>query len=115
MRYYYEKPSETEQIFGRNYYCRHPLFGLGTLYFEDGIGVIVIQQHFDEINKTISWGPIDPWLANDIYTNPNFNDWFLNMAKEKDANGWFPVISVRKVMWALRMKPLKREFWEVFE
>ena len=33
-------------------------------------------------------------------------------AKKKDSHGYFPTVTVRQLMWALRMKPLKKERWE---
>ena len=57
------------------------------------------------------WGVVDPELANDIYISEGFEEYFRKFSgREKD--GIFPTVQVRKLMWALRMKPLRKEFWE---
>ena len=37
---------------------------------------------------------------------------FPGNAKRKNKDGLYPTVTVRKLMWALRMKPLKKERWE---
>ena len=71
----------------------------------------MIQQRFDPLSKHSWWGEIDPWLANDIYLNEGFPKYFIANAREA-KNDIYPTVPVRKIMWALRMKPLKKEFWE---
>ena len=57
------------------------------------------------------WGALDPGLANDIYISERFQEVFEKYSgREKDEI--FPTITVRKLMWQLRMKPLPKEFWE---
>lgn len=112
MRYYYEKPDNYIPIYGDAYSCSHPIYKTCTLYFRDDRGLAVIQQRFDSVEKTFWWGPIDPWLANDIYLSEGFMEYFDEHSQKPDGNGLFPTVQVRKIMWALRMKPLKKEFWE---
>lgn len=111
MKYFYEPTKDHTENFFQLYHCDHPLFDLCTLYFWDGKGLIVVQQKYDEANKTLSWGPVDSNVANDIFLHPDFPDYFFMNADYGEENG-FPIISVRKLMWALRMKPLKKEEWE---
>ena len=74
----------------------------------------MIQQYYDAETKSFWWGSIQPGLANDIYMHPSFYEFFKTHASCKDADGGYFTITVRKLMWALRMKPLKKEFWEVY-
>ncbi len=97
-------------MFGKPIHLEHPIYRGGTLYFEKGKGLIITQQHFDAKTKNCFWDYVDYWIANDIYTSSKFYDFF-------DANATvtnFPVFELRKVMWELRMKPLKKEAWETF-
>ena len=55
---------------------------------------------------------IDPWLTDKIYLRIGFKEYFDAHAKKKDSHGYFPTVTVRQLMWALRMKPLKKERWE---
>ena len=41
-----------------------------------------------------------------------FKDYFLEHAEHENAHKLYPTVTVRQIMWALRMKPLKREWWE---
>lgn len=71
----------------------------------------MIQQRFDSSNKCTYWSEIDPWLTDAIYLHPKFKDYFDERAEEcKD--GLYPTVTVRQLMWALKMKPLKKERWE---
>ena len=56
--------------------------------------------------------PIDPWLTDKIYLHDGFKEYFDSHAKRKNQNGEYPTVTVRQIMWALRMKPLKKERWE---
>lgn len=105
MKYFYRKPDLYFPLYGEQIELDHPVYKFGTLYSKDEVGLIVVQKHFD--CKYCYWGSIDPWLANDIYLNPNFPSYF-----EANASADMPIIEVRKLMWALRMKPLKKEYWE---
>lgn len=57
------------------------------------------------------WGVVDRELANDVYISEGFEEYFEKISGQENR-GIFPTIPVRKLMWALRMKPLPREFWE---
>lgn len=111
MKYYYE-PSEGSYGAGETYICDHPLYNRCTLFRQGWLGLAVIQEHYDERSKARQWGPIAPRLAYDIYINANFMNYFAENASEADEKGVYPTVPVRKIMWALRMKPLKRENWE---
>lgn len=105
MKYYYQKPDLYSPLYGERIELDHPVYKFGTLYSKDNIGIIVVQKRFD--CKYCYWDSIDSWLANDIYLNPHFPIYF-----EQNATTERPIIEVRKLMWALRMKPLPKQYWE---
>ena len=74
-------------------------------------GLAVIQQRFDANDKTTYWTEVDAGLADDIYRHPKFYRYFKSKAAEP-SNSLYPTVTVRQIMWALKMKPLKRERWE---
>lgn len=112
MRYHYESTLKMA-THGQVYECDHELYNKCTLYYDDGIGLAVIQQRFNPDLKMMWWGPIDIGLVDDIYDSPGFKEYFKKYAACKDENGIYPTIKVRKLMWALRMKPLKKQHWEL--
>lgn len=112
MRYYTEPSEEWTRYYGVTYRCNHPVYRICTLYFENGKGLAVIQQRFNEKSRATFWGPIDPWLTDKIYLHEGFREYFIEHAKRKNKDGLYPTVTVRKLMWALRMKPLKKERWE---
>lgn len=112
MRYYYTPPTEYKATKARIYICpNHPLYNACTLYKFADRGMAVVQQRFNPSLKTTEWSSIDPWLVDDIFNQSGFMQVFDKIAKA-DTDGVYPTITVRKLMWALRMKPLPREFWE---
>lgn len=113
MRYHYEEPSISAQAFGEIYECNHLLYNACTLFKIQDKGLAIIQQRFDEKTKTASWGPIDSCYANAIYIDPGFKKYFDTMSGEI-RNGLYPTVSLRQIMWALRMKPPKKHLWETY-
>lgn len=113
MKYFYEKPEDWAKA-GSIYICNHPMFSRATLFQNENKGLLIIQERFNTQNKTRWWSSVDPWIAGDIYLNPNFIDMFEKYAGEKDSDDLYPIIKLRKIMWELRMKPLPKEFWEEF-
>lgn len=71
----------------------------------------MIQQRYDPVTKSTTWGEIDPWLIDEIYVNQNFKRYFDKMSGLPEG-GLYPTVPLRKIMWALRMKPLKKAVWE---
>ena len=111
MRYHSEKPIFSRHMFGRSYICEHPVYDRCTLYGWGERGLAVIQQRYDPKTKHTWWGEIDDWIANALYVNPRFHLYLEKRAREPQ-NGIYPTATVRQVMWAIRMKPLKKEKWE---
>ena len=109
MRYCYTKPRRYLEV-GERYVCEHPVYSVCTLFKNNDKGLAIIQQRFNPVNKTTYWSELDPWLAYDLYTNPGFQRYFDNHA-DKCQNGLYPTVTVRQIMWALRMKPLRKERW----
>lgn len=111
MRYHYEKPSLYLSKYGDTYNCDHPVYNECTLYETNGKGLAVIQQRYDSDTKSTWWTKIDPWLTDDIYLHPKFNEYFHEKAGEC-SDGLYPTVTIRQLMWALKMKPIQKERWE---
>lgn len=111
MRYHYEKPTIYSSMYGTTYICKHPVYDKCTLFQIDGRGLAVIQQRFEEDAKTTWWGEIDPWLPDVLYLHPKFKEYFDERAGEC-TDGLYPTVTIRQIMWALKMKPLPKERWE---
>lgn len=134
MRYHFEKPDIYRTHYGETYICDHPVYNRCTLFRIGDKGLAVIQQRYNPETKETRWTEIDPWLTDAIYLNPNFKGLFekhsgtgekvmrsrLSLGSNRHSmgitagstNSLYPTLTVRQVMWALRMKPLKRERWE---
>ena len=74
-------------------------------------GLAVIQQRFDPNTKQSWWSEIDPWLTDALYLHPNFKKLFDERSGECE-NGLYPTVTIRQLMWGLKMKPLPKERWE---
>ena len=111
MRYHYEKPELYSNRYGREYVCDHPVYDKCTLFKIGDRGLAVIQQRYSPETKHTWWGPIDPWLCNELYLHPNFFPIF-NRRSDICKEGLYPTITIRQLMWAMKMKPMKRERWE---
>lgn len=112
MRYHYEKPTLPKTTFGRTYYCDHPVYNRCTLFEIYDKGLAVIQQRFNVNTKRTWWTEIDPWLTSEIYLHPKFRKYFDDRAGNRSDDGLYPTVTVRQMMWALKIKPIKKERWE---
>ena len=111
MRYHYEKPTTYSSMYGETYICDHPVYTCCTLYKIGKKGLAVIQQRYDNSTKRTWWTEIDPWLTDDLYLHTRFKEIFDERAGEATCD-LYPTITIRQLMWALKMKPLPRERWE---
>lgn len=111
MKYYYEKPEDWVGA-GQIYICNHPRYNQCTLFRSGPVGLAVIQEKFNKRTKARYWSSVEPWIAGDIFLNERFETYFTEHAGEPDEKGLYPTVTLRKLMWALRMKPLKKEEWE---
>lgn len=114
MRYHTEKNDGPQPLnLAVTYSCYHPIYTRCTLlrFSNDGRGLAIIQQRFDEKTKRTWWDKIDDWIAPKIYLSKRFGNYYeLNAAKP--VNKLYPTVTVRQAMWALRIKPLPKEPWE---
>lgn len=111
MRYHYEKPTIYSSMYGYTYNCNHPVYDTCTLFTINNKGLAVIQQRYDQDSKITWWGGIDPWLTDALYLHPKFIEYFKDRASTA-ADGLYPTVTIRQIMWALKMKPIPRERWE---
>lgn len=111
MRYYYETRSIIRCHYGVVYICNHPVYNRCTLYTIKDKGLAVIQQRFDPETKTTYWSEIDLALQDELFLHPNFLLYFQKRAATAN-NGLYPTVTIRQIMWALRLKPLPKQRWE---
>lgn len=111
MRYFYEKPEIYLSMYGETYCCDHPVYSICTLFKIGDKGLAVIQQRYDSKTKRTWWSELDPWLTDSIYLHKNFKKYF-DVRSGLCIEGLYPTVTVRQLMWALRMKPLKKQHWE---
>lgn len=111
MRYHYKKPDIYASMYGKDYVCDHPVYNNCTLFKIGDKGLAVIQQRYDPKTKRTWWSNIDAWITDDLYLHPKFKEFFDERAG-KCTDGLYPTVSIRQIMWALKMKPLPRERWE---
>lgn len=111
MRYHFEKPEAYQVKHGEIYICNHPVYNRCTLFRTKDRGLAVIQQRFDRVTKRTWWGEIDPWLMEALYNHKNFSLFFDKMSGPNKDN-LYPTVTIRQIMWSLRMKPLEKCRWE---
>lgn len=111
MRYHHEKPALYFSMYGDTYKCDHPVYDKCTLFKIDSKGLAIIQQRFNHDTKSTYWTEIDPWLTDILYLHPKFKEFFDDRAGEC-TDGLYPTVTIRQIMWRLKIKPIKRERWE---
>ncbi|NLD50525.1 MAG: hypothetical protein GX660_25570 [Clostridiaceae bacterium] len=111
MRYHHTKPERYSSIFGETYICNHPVYNRCTLFKIGDKGLAIIQQRFDIINKITWWSEIDPWLNDVLYLHTGFKK-FFDERSGQITDGLYPTVTIRQIMWSLKMKPLLRRRWE---
>lgn len=111
MRYHFNQSQRRSSRYGLRYICNHPVYNVCTLFIIGDIGLSVIQQRFDPTTKFTWWGEIDSCLTDELYLHPNFKKYFDANAGKKQGE-LYPTVTIRQIMWGLKMKPLKRERWE---
>ena len=111
MRYFYKKPVICVSAYGETYICDHPVYDRCTLYRIGDKGLAVIQQRYDPNTKHTWWGEIDKELTDVLYLNMGFRSYFEKRSGVC-TDGLYPTVTIRQIMWALRIKPLPKERWE---
>lgn len=109
MKYHFQKPDLYVSMYGELYLCDHPVYDRCTLYKMDGKGLAVIQQYC--IDKKTYWDAVEPYLTDQLYLSSRFVEFFQANAGYC-VNGLYPTVTIRQIMWALRLKPLPKERWE---
>ena len=112
MRYHYIPPQIYLAMYGSVYHCDHPVYSSCTLYLVDDLGLAVIQQRYRPEDKSTYWTEIDAALVDILFMSEGFMDYFYKKAGPKKPNGCYPTVTIRQLMWAIRLKPLHRETWE---
>lgn len=109
-RYY--KPEGEGKPKGVTHYCDHPLYDDCTLFMlPNGKGLAVIQQRFNPQLKYTWWTRIDDALNIDISNTQGLEE-YLEQHAEYTSEDLYPTVEVRKLMWALKMPPLRKHSWE---
>lgn len=111
MRYHYEKPALYISMYGERYPCNHTVYDNCTLFHIEDKGLAVIQQRFNSDEKRTYWTEVDPWLTDQLYLHPKFMNYFDTRAGVC-TDGLYPTVTIRQIMWALKMKPLTKAQWE---
>lgn len=111
MRYHHEEKQTMHRFYGTEYKCDHPAYTKCTLYLIGSKGLAVVQQRYDPDSKKTWWDCIDDELIDQLYLHPKFKGYFDSHASEP-KNDIYPTVTIRQIMWGLRMKPLKRHPWE---
>ena len=112
MRYHHQPAKIYLSVYANVYECDHPVYNKCTLYLVGNWGLGVIQQRYNSANKSTYWTEIDPWLVDELYLHEKFMLYFKQKAGQKNENGLYPTVTVRQIMWALRIKPIPRQPWE---
>ena len=111
MRYHHEKPTIYSSMYGTTYACDHPVYNQCTLYIIEDRGLGVIQQRFNTDEKSTYWSEIDPWLTDLLYLHPGFKE-FFDERSDVSKDGLYPTVTIRQIMWALKLKPIPKDRWE---
>lgn len=111
MRYYHETSPLPSPVYGETYICDHPVYSSCTLYKISDRGLAVIQQRYDSKTKMTWWSEIDSELTGELYLSKGFREFFQKYAG-RCMLGLYPTVTVRQIMWALRLKPLPKQRWE---
>ena len=70
-----------------------------------GLGDVYKRQ------KHTFWAEVDEWLTDPLYLHPRFRAFFDRRAGT-GTDGLYPTVTIRQIMWALKMKPLPKQPWE---
>lgn len=109
--YPYCKPPIYLSMYGQRYCCDHPVYNHCTLFLVGERGLAVIQQRYDPETKHTFWAEVDEWLTDPLYLHPRFRAFFDRRAGT-GTDGLYPTVTIRQIMWALKMKPLPKQPWE---
>lgn len=97
MRYHYVKPSIYLSKYVETYTCDHPVYNVCTLFKIGDKGLAIVQQQINSDTK----------LTDELSLHPGFRACFDERVSEA-TDGLYPTVTVRQIMWALKMKPLNK-------
>lgn len=109
MRYYTTKPKGALATRRYLYECNHPLYSQCTLIKKGELGLAIIQNRYNRKLKIFWYGPIESWLADEVQRQDGFDAYFAKNAA-KGTDGLYPTVEIRRLMWALKMKPLRKDW-----
>lgn len=109
MEYEYESGDPMELV--QDERGDHPVYNHCTLFLVGERGLAVIQQRYDPETKHTFWAEVDEWLTDPLYLHPRFRAFFDRRAGT-GTDGLYPTVTIRQIMWALKMKPLPKQPWE---
>ena len=98
-------------MYGETYICDHPVYNRCILYQIDKKGLAIIHQRYNSENKKTWQSEIDPWITDDLYLHTKFKE-FFDVRSGPCRDGLYLTVTIRQIMWFLKMKPIKREQWE---
>lgn len=111
-KYYVPIEPNNAEAKGFTYHCDHEYYNTCTLFLlPNGKGLAVIQQRFNERLKYTWWDKIDSRINIDI-SNSDMLEEYLNDNATYPVKGIYKTVELRKMMWALRLPPLKKQPWE---
>ena len=112
MRYYTEKTKDAKVH--AKYFCRlnHPLYNSCCLFeTKEGTGLAIVQRYFNPKMKVYWYGAVESWIMDEVVKHDDFLPYIYKNSEEAIL-GVYPTVNIRQVMYALKMKPLKKEWWE---
>lgn len=68
-----------------------------------------MQKRYNRKLKIFWYGPIESWLADEVQGQDGFDAYFAKNAA-KGTDGLYPTVEIRRLMWALKMKPLRKDW-----
>ena len=76
-----------------------------------GAFLFLFWRRYDAETKSTFWTEVDAWLTDSLYVHPKFKEFFDERAGTC-TDGLWPTVTIRQIMWALKMKPLQKQRWE---
>lgn len=114
MRYFLEKPIDAKKNGVYLTKIDHPLYNSCTIYKTDvDKGLAIVQRRFNKNLKVFFYNAPDSWIIDEIKKAAGFVDYVFDHAGP-NQDGTYPTVTIRQVMYALKLKPLKKEWWETY-
>lgn len=111
MRYHYQKPDIYLSMYGELYICNHPVYDRCTLFTIGNKGLAVIQQRFSADTKK-SHMDRGRFMADRLFIFTSKIQGIFRQPIRRVYGRIIPTVTIRQIMWALKMKPIQRQRWE---